>query len=151
MDKKIVIGIIIGILVIGSGLFLGAKRFFKEREPGLQTIANIEKYKTAENVVVDLTLSQDKKEVVLTISDLAGYKSLEYELSYDTDKGPKGTLSGSKPLSLDGQDQFVRTVTLGTCSKNVCTYDEGVRNISVVIKLYPQNGDPQIFKKSFDI
>jgi len=142
MDKKIVIGIIIGILVIGSGLFLGAKRFFKEREPGLQTIANIEKYKTAENVVVDLTLSQDKKEVVLTISDLAGYKSLEYELSYDTDKGPKGTLSGSKPLSLDGQDQFVRTV---------CTYDEGVRNISVVIKLYPQNGDPQIFKKSFDI
>jgi len=106
-----------------------------------------------DQVSVSLTKNKAGTAVTLSVAGLGGrYSSIEYELSYQTDKGPKGTLSGSKPIDLtDGQDEFERDIELGTCSTGGrCTYDTGVHDFKVTLKLLTPDGKARVVKESFE-
>lgn len=153
-NKQTIIIIAVVILILGGGFFAMSKLLNKKTTSTTEELTPTPfMEELSKDVKVSLTASSDKREVTLTISGMQGkYKELEYELSYDTNKGPKGTLSGSKPLPLSsGQDEFTRDITLGTCSSGKCTYDEGVNSITVVIKLYKEDDTPEFFKEDFEI
>lgn len=153
-NKQNIIIIAVIVLILGGGVFVATRLMNKKSTNTIQeTTPTPAMEKLSEDVKVSLTPSSDKRKVVLKISGMQGkYTGLEYELSYNTNKGPKGTLSGSKPLPLSsGQDEFTRDITLGTCSSGKCTYDEGVGKITVIIKFYKEDGTAEFFKEDFGI
>lgn len=104
------------------------------------------------SVQVTLVKAAKANTVVLKVSAMAGkYASVGYEFSYESKGLIKGVNSGSKPLDVSGKDSFEREVYLGTCSKNDCTPDIGVKKISVVLEFTDTAGKKSQFSKDFDI
>ncbi len=101
------------------------------------------------SVEVQLTSKSDGKAVTLTVTKIPeNTQSIEYELSYTTDKGlPKGALG---KIDLTGKPEITREILLGTCSRNVCTYDTGVKSVNLVLRFNSASGATQ-FKKEYPL
>lgn len=104
---------------------------------------------------IDATLTINAAQTALTVevTGLEGrYSGIEYELQYMTAKGPKGSLSGTKPIKLDeGKDTFTRNIELGTCSTGgKCTYDKDVSDFKLTLKLHTKDGSVQVLQKTYD-
>ncbi len=104
-------------------------------------------------VIVDVTKSRSKDNtVVLSVSKLGSkYSSVAYELTYESQGLIKGVNSGSKPIDVAGKDSFEREVYLGTCSRNVCKPDPGVKSVSVVLEFTDSSGKRSQFSKEYEI
>ena len=90
--------------------------------------------------------------VVLTVSALASkYATVGYELTYDSQGLIKGVNSGSKPVDVAGKDTFEREVYLGTCSRNVCKADAGVKSVSVALEFTDNSGKKSQMSKEFEL
>lgn len=75
-------------------------------------------------------LSNDKRTIFLTFANLSGVSRISYSVSYlakTGNKGVRGTIEVAQPSA-----PIKRDITLGTCSKNVCTYDEITTPINVL-------------------
>ena len=79
--------------------------------------------------VLTAVLGYDKKNVQLQFSNLAGVLRITYAATYIAKDGAKGA-TGTIDI-LPGTTTIQRDVALGTCSKNVCTYDDVQSAISV--------------------
>lgn len=89
--------------------------------------------------------------VVLGVDNLNGkYKSVAYELTYDSQGLIKGVNSGSKPIDVIGKDSFQREIYLGTCSRNVCRPDVGIKQVSIVLEFIASDGQKSQFSKDFE-
>lgn len=90
--------------------------------------------------------------VLLQVSGLRGkYATVAYELTYESQGLIKGVNSGSKPIDVEGKDAFEREVYLGTCSKNDCKPDVGVKKISVSLEFTDTAGKKSQFSKDYDL
>lgn len=90
--------------------------------------------------------------VVLSVSALSSkYKTVGYELTYESQGLIKGVNSGSKPVDVAGKDTFEREVYLGTCSRNVCKPDAGVTKVSVALEFTDTAGKKSQMSKDFDL
>lgn len=90
--------------------------------------------------------------VVVSVSGLGSkVKSVAYELTYDSQGLIKGVNSGSKPIDTSGKDTFERKIYLGTCSRNVCKPDQGVKKVSVVLEFTNSSGKKSQFSKEYDL
>lgn len=136
-NRNMMIAAIVGaVLLLGGGFFLwvnsGKAPEKKEMEQTLQK----EEIKTIDPSQLGLTLTArgDKKAVNLEIANLTGLKSIEYELSYIA-KGdiPRGVIGSIEIKPTD--KKVARELLLGTCSKNVCKYDEGVTEATLIVKV----------------
>lgn len=140
----VIIGIIVAYTITSSD---GKK---KDQEP---TPTPAAQYKEVDDsVVATIEKASTGREITLTISGLDGaYTGIEYELNYQTDKGPQGTFSGVTPIQLDNEaDTFEREITLGSCSTGGrCTYDTGVHDFRLTVKLHSQDGTVYLLKKEF--
>jgi predicted methyltransferase len=96
----------------------------------------------------------DLKEIKLTVAGVpTSTTAIEYELTYSTkDQPSEGVFSTAKPK--DGQSAFAstfeRTITLGTCSRNVCRYHAITSPIKVTLKFEGGYG-AQIAQKDFEL
>lgn len=103
----------------------------------------------ADEIGLSLDLLPTKKAVKMAITKLDGIKSLEYEGSYDAvtkdeESGEELTLPrgvGPSTIEVTGDSSINRTIELGTCSRNVCKYDNVKSDIKFVIKVNYSNGD----------
>lgn len=102
------------------------------------------------SVVVDLTPRSDGKAVNLTVSNVpAGTDSIEYEISYDNDKGLRKGANGK--ITVKGEKEISRNdILFGTCSKSVCTYDTGVTSVSLTLRFTTTKG-VSVFTKDYPI
>jgi hypothetical protein len=154
MNKNVLIGGgIVLIVIVGFIIFrmVGASSVPKEVVP---TPTPTPVYQEVdESVQAELSLRPNGKFVDLTITGMDGrFTALEYEVSYQTDKGPKGALSGARPLPLkSGLDTFEKEVELGTCSTGgKCTYDTGVHEFKLIVKFHTEDDKVFILKKEFE-
>lgn len=146
--KKLIIFIIIISIIIGGFLFFKNKtsqvlvakptlipEILQEEKSEIEVSLIPKNY----NRAVDLKISKIPAEVI----------SIEYELSYITGKGlPRGVLG---KVDLKGADSFSREILLGSCSKNVCVYDEGVKKISLTLKFNKSSGQATGFSKEYEL
>ena len=104
-------------------------------------------------IVVTATKSRTQDNaVVVKVSGLGSkYASVAYELTYESQGLIKGVNSGSKPIDVSGKDNFDREVYMGTCSRNVCKPDTGVKKVTVVLEFTDTAGKKSQFSKDFEI
>ena len=148
-NKKTLIIIAVLAVLIMSALFVKAKTGGKTEVVPTPT-PTVALPKVDESVEVDLVSRSDGKAVTLTISQIPSETtSIDYELSYETGEGlPRGVL-GTIHLK-EGEEEVEREVLLGTCSRNVCTYDRGVETINLVLKFNSPDGSSQ-FQQEYEL
>lgn len=147
MKNKTALYVSIGVLVIVLlGGFLVVKGLKKEAPPPPQEVEQVELSPADPSIVVDLKPKAAGTAVVLSISSIpSGTESVEYELSYLNEAGlPKGALG---KIELEGKTEVEREILLGTCSRNVCTYDKGVTSVKLVLRFNHPDGASQFSKE----
>jgi hypothetical protein len=151
--KKSLIGIFVGLVVLGLAV-VGYTVYKNAQKPATQTVVEEEAPVVAADsaIVADVAFSKVKDNtIVLSLSGLkSGYKTVAYEISYDT----QGVVQGvtSRPLDISGKDTFTRDdIYLGTCSKNVCKPHTGVKKVSVVLEFTDLSGKKSQLSKDFDL
>lgn len=93
------------------------------------------------------TLADDKKTVSFSVNNITGYDKLSYELSYDAFSSVKG-LVGSD-IDISSQDTYEKNaLDLATCSGEVCTYDQDVKNFKLTVTLKATDGTELKLEKS---
>lgn len=103
-----------------------------------------------DSVEVKLVARDDKRAVILTVSNIPDdTTSIEYELSYNTAAGlPKGAIG---KIRLKNESSIEREILLGTCSRNVCRYDEGVTEVELVLRFNASDGGASQFQESYEL
>ncbi len=136
--QKLILAGIIGLLFIGSALF-----FFKGKSNNANEEGNpkpeIKALALEELPIVNLTAKNNGRELVLGIKtkqNFATLEKVEYELIYYLKDGLSRGAMGEIELS-NGEGE--KEILLGTCSRDVCRYDEGVTGGKVIITLTKEN------------
>lgn len=147
--KNLLIMVVVGILIITGLVFLllrPAKIKETKRESILPKDQLVQKLESS--VEVDVKKLPDGKKVLLSIVNIPSkYTEIEYEFSYDTDKGvPRGVLG---TIQVKG-DTYEKEIVLGSCSTNTCTYDTGVKKIKISLKFNSASG-AKVFEKEFTL
>lgn len=94
-----------------------------------------------------LILSDDKKTVSFFVNNILGYEKLSYELRYDAFTSAKGLLGSDVDIS--STDKFEKnSLDLATCSGEICTYDQDVKNFKLIITLTAKDGKETKLEKS---
>lgn len=134
------------LLLVMVGLFLFMnKNGQTTEETDVSILPQSEKLAAVESSVkVAVKRSTDGKKAVLTITGIpAKYEDIDYEFTYNAKGGvPRGVL-GVLEIT-DGEVE--KEIVLGSCSTNVCTYDEGVEKVTVNLKFNSPN-ESRIFEK----
>lgn len=137
--------VVIVLLGIGSYFFFTSQNNQAKVSP-TNSGQEIKKLQPSD-IGLKLTVRPDKKGVIMKITKLEGISSLEYSLSYDanvTEEGqtavvPRG-VEGSPIQVKEGDSEITRDLDLGTCSRNVCKYDDVVSDITVTIRVNFKDG-----------
>ena len=140
MKKNWWLFLILAVLFLLGGFFV-VKKVKKSQEGPTPT-------PTPEGVLIESTLEErpyvtltprvDGREMTLSISQIKNADSIEYELVYlsnDLSRGVIGTIhlnSNEKNIS--------RNLLLGTCSRNVCKYDENVTEGTLTLRFRSSGG-----------
>jgi hypothetical protein len=101
---------------------------------------------------VTLIPRADGKELNLSITGIVDAKTLEYELTYlagDPNNQLQRGVVGS--VDLAGKTDYQKAILLGSCSKNVCKYDEGVTEGTLALTLRSSEGAIQKYESAFHL
>ncbi|MDH7476419.1 MAG: hypothetical protein QHH09_03030 [Microgenomates group bacterium] len=101
------------------------------------------------SVKVDLESVSGNKEVVLTINNIPkGTQSIDYELSYATkSQGLQGIIG---TIQIDNENEYKKTLTLGTCSSGTCVYHQVSGPIKVTLRFNGTYGQ-SLFEKDYQL
>ncbi|MDP2637875.1 MAG: hypothetical protein Q8P26_02345 [Candidatus Levybacteria bacterium] len=150
MNKKLIIFLAIGLIVLVGGVFLLVSG--KKSAPAPVVQAPFEETVSImkpEDIGLTLKSSADGKKVILEVEDTKDISGLDYELSYMA-KGdiPRGVL-GHIDVTNPGQ-KISQEITLGTCS-DVCHYDEDVSDIKLILKVTKADGSLSQIEDSLEL
>ncbi|MFC1727662.1 hypothetical protein ACFL0Y_04020 [Patescibacteria group bacterium] len=141
MKKYSLIAIAVVLILVGLGAG-GYFLLFKDRgeegpvEPPKQEGKLIETT-LAERPYVSLTPRADGKEFTLAISRIKNVETIEYELVYLAGDRSSGVIGS---IDYKGEESLSRDLLLGTCSRNVCKYDEGVEEGTLTLIFRSEEG-----------
>ena len=80
-----------------------------------------------------LTLSADQKHISFVVDHVGNFKSLSYQLSYDTSTVPQGVFGKADII---GDSYSSGDILLGTCSTGgTCVFHQGVKNFNLEVNL----------------
>ncbi|MFZ5366451.1 MAG: hypothetical protein ACOZBZ_04170 [Patescibacteria group bacterium] len=124
-----IIGIFLGALIL-FGVFFW---FLKGRQtPGTGTSTPTQApVLLEERPYVTLTPRTDGHELKLEIENLKNVQTVDYELVYLAGDVSRGVIGS---VDLEGENSLSRDLLLGSCSKNVCKYDEGVSEGTLTLR-----------------
>ena len=140
MKKNLKIGLIalLALGLIGGGVFF----LFKSKKPAEEEIIIPEEgvlIKTTldERPYVTLTSRSDGHELTLEISRIKNAQTIEYELVYLSAGLSRGVIGS---INVNGDTTISRKLLLGTCSRNVCKYDEDITEGTLTLRFRASDG-----------
>jgi len=150
MKKRLtIILIIVAVLLVVGGIFLiKARNKDQNTDEGQQDQKKTLETPLEDRPYVVLIPRADGKEFSLEISRIKNAKTIEYELVYESQGLSRGVI-GSIELS-SGETEVSRKLLLGTCSRDVCKYDEGVEQGSLTLRFRGTEGTRK-FETSFHL
>ena len=99
----------------------------------------------AKNPTFSASMAKNKRSVTLYFNNLKDVKTITYQMTYDSNKGPQGVSGTIKPKTRN----ISRRILMGTCSKNVCTYHKNVTNVHISGNYTLKSGGTIPFEKQF--
>lgn len=134
----IAIVFVVLLLIIG-GFFLLGRRGTSESEPSTAPKEGVLIETPFEERPYAILVSRaDGREFTLEISRISEEtKIIEYELVYLTNGLSRGVVGS---VDLKGESKISRNLLLGTCSRNVCKYDEGVEKGTLTLRFREPEG-----------
>ncbi len=152
MNKKVIFGIIIAVLVLLGGIgAIALKSLIKQEISQEVPTPTVVLPTVSENTKVDLMAKNDNKVVDLKISGVpSDIATIEYELTYITGSGlPRGVLG---KITTEGKSSINRNdIDLGTCSRGKCVYDMGVTSVNLSLKFNSTSGQSSVFQKTYPL
>jgi hypothetical protein len=140
----IVVAVVLVAALAGGGYFLfgKAKSPIQEEQSMDETIQKL----SPEDIGLTITPDSDGKKVKFAIEKLSGISSVEYELTYEADSTAAEQSEGGEPRVQrgvtgesaieSGKSSYESPwLDLGSCSKNVCRYDKGVKSLTLTLKV----------------
>ncbi|MBA3723287.1 MAG: hypothetical protein H0W89_00130 [Candidatus Levybacteria bacterium] len=149
-NVQIAIGVVLLVLVgLGGFLFVANRSAEPVEEEASETLVQTI---TAEEIGLTLEATPDSKKVMFKIAKAEGIESIEYELVYEADSTAQEQSEGGEPRvqrGITGEADIEsgaasfesEELDLGSCSRNVCRYDEGVESVSITLKLIKNDGN----------
>lgn len=101
-----------------------------------------------ERPYITLTPRDDGREFKLRIEGIKDTELVDYELVYfanDISRGVTGT------IELEGKTSAERDLLLGSCSRNVCKYDENVTEGTLSLRFQNQEGQVRKYELAFHL
>jgi len=138
--KKIILIVTIVVIVLALGIttaILVRGRNNANVIPEIEVESNLIETPLEERPYVTLTPRADGKEFTLEISHFGSAETIEYELVYLSQGLSRGVVGSVK---VDGESFISRDLLLGTCSKKVCKYDEGVEEGTLTLRFRGEEG-----------
>jgi len=133
----IIIVIIVILTAIGGFLIWRGKRVTQEATTEPEQEGVLIETALEERPYVTLTPRADGREFTLEIARIKNAKKIEYELVYLSQGLSRGVVG---TVDLKGESEISRKLLLGTCSRNVCKYDEGVEEGTLTLRFRDPNG-----------
>lgn len=147
-NKNLLIGIAIVLIVAAAG-FGTWKLFFSGNEETVieEDVAKLPR--VDDSVKVSVKGIENNTKVVISVDNIPDKTtSIDVELTYNTAQGlPKGAIG---KIRLSGESSATKEILLGTCSRGVCRYDEGVEKVSVILRFNSSDG-ASIFEDEFTL
>ncbi|HZE87047.1 MAG TPA: hypothetical protein VE090_02455 [Methylomirabilota bacterium] len=159
---QIVVGVVLVVLVAGGGYFyLANKSKAKPQEDQSQSQDIVQKL-SPDAIGLTLTSKPDNKSVKFAIAKISGIKSIEYELTYEADSTAQEQSEGGEArvqrgitgqAQINGSDSTYESpwLDLGSCSRNVCHYDTGVKSVDLTLKIIKIDGKTYEVEKTLDL
>jgi hypothetical protein len=147
----IIIGVVLAIVVLVGGYFFITSRNASTADEETASDSEVVETLSAEELGLSIEAKPDGKAVKFIIEKAGDIKNIEYQLTYEAD-------STAQERSEGGEDRVQRGVTgeatisggktkyesewldLGSCSRNVCKYDSGVKSVDLTLKLVKKSG-----------
>lgn len=146
--NKIVLVVIVVVIILGGvGFFLMQGKGGSSTEDSIFDETQEVKQLSPEDIGLTLTPKQNGEVIGMQIANLEGVESIEYEVSYDAeveDGGdvitvPRGVAGA--PIEVGSKSEIEIDIDLGTCSRNVCKYDNVVSEVKFAIRINYSNGE----------
>jgi hypothetical protein len=149
-NKNVQIGlgvVLVVVLFIGGYFLIAGKK--SQKTPVEATTTTVQTLKP-QDLGLTMEVSPDKKKIKFVIAKATDIIAIEYQFTYEAD-------STAQELSEGGESRVQRGITgeakiksgessfesewldLGSCSKNVCKYDKGVKSINLTLKVTKKN------------
>lgn len=147
-DKKVIIivGVIAFLLMIGGGLLVLSKNNTAEQANTAETAIDEDVYPTIspDELGLEMETVKNDKYIKFTINNTEGIENVEYEILYDAisegHEVSQGLGGDIKKSDIKG-GKIVVERELGTCSTGgKCRFDEGVKEVKVVLKVTKSDG-----------
>jgi len=138
--KKIILIITIVTVILALGIttvILVKGRNSVDVIPEIEEENNLLRTPLEERPYVVLIPRADGKEFTLEISHFGEAEAIEYELVYLSQGLSRGVVGSVK---VDEESFISRDLLLGTCSRGVCKYDEGVEEGTLTLRFRSEEG-----------
>lgn len=138
-------------ILLSGGFFA-----FQKINSSSQAVEEIDLPFDAEGPYALLYPRRDGNALILNLKRTASYESISYELSYtskvdeikvsgntiEEDEGRGGVIDRGVVGTIDTKErkgEYEQEILFGTCSKNVCKYDQGVENGTLTLRIKKKN------------
>ncbi len=123
---------VLGLLALG-GYFAFQKFAAKSSTP----VEEVDLSFDSEGPYALLFPRRDGNALILDLKRTSSYESISYELAYMAEGVDRGVMGEVNTKEKKGE--YEQEILFGTCSKNVCKYDKGVENGTLVLKIKKEN------------
>ncbi len=154
---------LVAVLLVVSGylLFAGKPKVAEEPVAQDQSLKSI----SAEELGLTMEASPDKTKFKFVVAKIGDIKTIDYDIVYEADLPLSEQVEGSEPRTqrqIGGQiteDEIKKGngkyeskwIDLGSCSRNVCKYDQGVTSIEMVLKIVKSDGKIYQAEKTLEL
>lgn len=142
----VIIGALVLLLVLGGVFWF--LRGGKQAEPEEKPEQLAPEWSLEERPYITLTPREDGHEFKLEIEGVRDTELIDYELVYfanDISRGVTGT------IELEGKTSIERDLLLGSCSRNVCKYDENVTEGTLSLRFQNSKGQVRKYELAFHL
>lgn len=159
---QIGIGVFLILILVGGGLFffLGAKPKPQVNTTVNETQDEVVQKLSPEQLGLTMEASPDNKKVKFGVEKASDIKSMEYQITYEADSTAQEKSEGGDArvqrgitgqADVKGSKYSSDWLDLGSCSKNVCRYDTGVKSIQLTLKVVKKDGKTFEVEKTLEI
>lgn len=154
ITHKVIVALVVAfLLIVFGGYKFISQRFFEGNQP----VGEVDLIFDAEGPFAQTFPRKDGNALILRLTRTSSYDAVSYELAYTSkvsetamqggkvlDEGEAGDLGNSGVIDRgvigtinvsEKKGEYEQEILFGTCSKNVCKYDQGVENGTLTLHI----------------